>query len=84
MKTINCNRCGQPQNSETCCGTGKVRYLFNWIGGGWNETNADTKAEAYQKVLDYQDGKRLQPQKDSFRIFTMREYDQLIFATNMD
>jgi len=81
---MKCFRCGLEQESANCCRTGKNRYLFNWIGNGWNETNANTKDEAYKKVLIRSKGKPYQPKKGSFRMFTLEEYDKLTSETFTD
>jgi hypothetical protein len=84
MKTKKCFACGMIAGSEDCCKIGKKRYLFNWIGGGWNDTHANTIRDARNKVLKRSVGKQWKPDLNSFRPFTMKEYNELISATNMD
>jgi hypothetical protein len=49
MKKISCPSCGQEINSTDCCRTGANHYIFNWLGGGYNSTWADSPEDAVRK-----------------------------------
>ena len=63
---------------------GDYNYLFNWIGGGFNDVWAPTKREAYaramreQKAYDekYPNRKKLRPDYKSMRRCTYTEYQE--------
>ena len=64
--------------------TGEYLYLFNWIGGGFNDVWAPSKREAYAKVMrerkkhenEYPTHVKLRPEYESMRRCTYDEYQQ--------
>lgn len=75
-----CNHCGAELDSAICCMTGSNHYMFTWVGGGFNETHADSADHAYKKVLLQRkaSGSKLVPAKGSFKLFDSQEYDKNI------
>lgn len=76
---IKCNHCGAEEYSAICCRTGANRYMFEWCGGGFNETHADSPEQAYEKVLAQRalsKGSTLKPREGSFKLFDAKEYDR--------
>lgn len=76
-----CSHCGAEADSAICCRTGANHYMFEWCGGGFNETHADSAEEAYEKVLAQREasgGSSLKPLRGSFRLFDSKEYDRLL------
>lgn len=63
---------------------GEYLYLFNWIGGGFNDVWARSKREAYAKVIreskrhekEYPTHVKLRPDYGSMRHCTYEEYQQ--------
>lgn len=63
---------------------GEYLYLFNWIGGGFNDVRAPNKKEAYKKVMNevldteknYPDYKQLRPDYKSLRRCTYSQYEE--------
>jgi hypothetical protein len=64
--------------------SGEYLYLFNWIGGGFNDVWARSKREAYAKVIreskrhekEYPTHVKLRPDYGSMRRCTYEEYQQ--------
>jgi len=65
-------------------GNGEYLYLFNWIGGGFNDVWAPNKREAYKRVMKerkeseekYPGGTKLRPDYDSMRRCTYSQYQE--------
>lgn len=63
---------------------GNYLYLFNWIGGGFNDVWAPTKKEAYKRIMDerrlaeskYPSLVKLRPDYKSIRRCTYSEYQE--------
>ncbi len=56
----------------------KRKYLFNFIGGGWNSLYALTVEEAIaQSLIDYADSS-LEVNPTTFRVETPGDYDRLL------
>ena len=63
---------------------GEYLYLFNWIGGGFNDVWAPSKREAYAKVMrerresakKYPTHVKLTPDYSSMRKCTYTEYQE--------
>ena len=61
---------------------GDYLYLFNWIGGGFNDVWAPSKKEAYSRIikeckeseLKYPDNVKLRPDYKSLRKCTYSQY----------
>jgi hypothetical protein len=63
---------------------GDYNYLFNWIGGGFNDVWAPNKREAYARVIreqkahdeKYPNRKKLRPDYKSMHRCTYTEYQE--------
>jgi hypothetical protein len=63
---------------------GDYLYLFNWIGGGFNDVWAPSKREAYARVMrerkdseeKYPKNAKLQPDYKSMRRCTYSQYQE--------
>ena len=64
--------------------SGEYLYLFNWIGGGFNDVRATSKKEAYRRIiqerkeseLKYPDNVKLRPDYKSLRKCTYSQYQE--------
>ena len=64
--------------------SGEYLYLFNWIGGGFNDVWATSKKEAYRRIiqerkeseLKYPDNVKLRPDYKSLRKCTYSQYQE--------
>lgn len=65
---MKCTKCGQVLKSKDCCRTGKQHFLFNWVGGGYNDTHADDAEDACRKAALVNPS--LVPEPASFRLYT--------------
>ena len=70
-----------------------MHYIFNWIGGGFNDIHGDTREEAianateFGKPREYRPGKftkGLVPDAGTFREWTIEELDALCRAYPFD
>jgi hypothetical protein len=63
---------------------GDYLYLFNWIGGGFNDVWAPSKKDAYKRVINerkeaelkYPSNAKLRPDYKSMRKCTYSEYQE--------
>jgi hypothetical protein len=63
---------------------GDYLYLFNWIGGGFNDVWAPNKKEAYKLIIEeriaagkkYPDNVKLRPDYKSLRRCTYTQYQE--------
>jgi len=63
---------------------GDYLYLFNWIGGGFNDVWAPSKKEAYKLIVEerlesekkYPDNVKLRPDYKSLRRCTYSQYQE--------
>lgn len=82
LKNEMCSGCGMERNTEDCCKVGRFKYIFDWVGGGYNTTKADSVEDAIKKVTKRgkSNGGRstLIPIENSFRIHTNEEEDYLL------
>ena len=64
--------------------SGEYLYLFNWIGGGFNDVWATSKKEAHRRIiqerkeseLKYPDNVKLRPDYKSLRKCTYSQYQE--------
>ena len=64
--------------------SGEYLYLFNWVGGGFNDVWAPSKKEAYRQIiqerkefeLKYPDNVKLRPDYKSLRRCTYSQYQE--------
>jgi len=53
--------------------SGQYRWLFNWVGGGFNDSWGETKDEAVKNATDITC--KLVPNRETFRKATRATYD---------
>ncbi len=52
-----------------------MKYMFNFIGGGWNTMDAPTKREAIKLAKKKYNGPKSQVNEKTFRKWTQKDYD---------